>query len=131
MMKKILLPLVLFGFVHTTTVYATDNSPEYDACMDTAYSTVDMLACTDAEVKKHDKLLNANYRKLMSNLNPDRQATLRKAQRLWIKYRQANCDFYYDPEGGTIQSLHSSGCVLTMTADRAKELGSLLANTKE
>ena len=27
---------------------------------------------------------------------------LLEAQRAWIKFRDTNCDFYYDPDGGTM-----------------------------
>jgi uncharacterized protein YecT (DUF1311 family) len=51
--------------------------------------------------------------------------TLLEAQRAWIKFRDVNCRFYYDPDGGTAALLAGNGCFLQATADRAKELKNL------
>ena len=37
-----------------------------------------------------------------------------EAQRAWIKFRDANCSFYYDPEGGSAAHLAGNGCVLKL-----------------
>jgi uncharacterized protein YecT (DUF1311 family) len=70
--------------------------------------------------------LNENYEKLMSKLSAKRKKMLREAQRAWIKFRDANCSFYFDPESGTAAVLAGNGCFLQATADRAKELRLLM-----
>jgi uncharacterized protein YecT (DUF1311 family) len=45
-----------------------------------------------------------------------------EAQRAWIKFRDANCGFYADPEGGSAARVTANECFLNATADRAKEL---------
>ena len=47
------------------------------------------------------------------------------AQRLWLQYRDANCQFYADPDGGTAAGVAAADCVLQMTAGRARELAGL------
>jgi uncharacterized protein YecT (DUF1311 family) len=69
---------------------------------------------------------NDNYKKLMSKLSRDRKKALLKAERAWIKFREANCDYYFDPDGGAAARLDASGCLVTMTAKRAKELEAML-----
>jgi uncharacterized protein YecT (DUF1311 family) len=59
-------------------------------------------------------------------LKPDRRKELQEAQRLWIKYTEANCNFYLDPEGGTAAKLAASECQVRAKAARAKELENLL-----
>jgi uncharacterized protein YecT (DUF1311 family) len=44
------------------------------------------------------------------------------AQRSWIKYKEANCNFYADPDGGTMAILNSNDCFMSSTASRAKEI---------
>ena len=44
------------------------------------------------------------------------------AQLAWVSYRDANCSFYNDPEGGTIARLDANTCMLDMTARRVMEL---------
>lgn len=100
---------------------------EYSKCMDKTEG-VDpaMLECIGAETSRQDKKLNDAYKKLMAELTPERQQELREAQRLWIKYMEANCFFYYDPDGGTLARLSSSGCYARAKAERAKELENFL-----
>ena len=47
---------------------------------------------------------------------------LQEVQRLWIKYTEANCNFYLDPDGGTAARLAASECPVLAKAARAKEL---------
>jgi len=63
----------------------------------------------------------------MGTLTEERKSTLKTAQRLWIKYREANCGFYYDPDGGSMARINANDCFMTSTAERAKELESFLS----
>ena len=81
-----------------------------------------MLDCISAELTRQDARLNENYKRLMSKLSAKRKEGLLEAQRAWIKFRDTNCSFYYDPEGGSAAHLASNGCILKATADRATEL---------
>jgi uncharacterized protein YecT (DUF1311 family) len=101
-------------------------SKEFDACMDKAGGvTPAMIDCISAELKRQDALLNQNYRSLMVSLSAARKKTLQEAQRAWIKFRDSNCDFYYDPDGGSAARIDANECLLNATADRAKELAQL------
>jgi len=44
----------------------------------------------------------------MNELKPERKKDLQEVQRLWIKYTEANCNFYLDPDGGTAARLAAS-----------------------
>ncbi|NOZ32135.1 MAG: DUF1311 domain-containing protein [Alphaproteobacteria bacterium] len=98
-------------------------------CMATAegQSTLGSTQCAYAEQAWWDMLLNARYQSLRSDLAPDLFATLREAQRAWIKYRDADCRVRYDFwEGGSIRNPIIASCLLAKTANRAIELGDLL-----
>jgi uncharacterized protein YecT (DUF1311 family) len=71
---------------------------------------------------RQDARLNENYKKLISKLPTERKNALVEAQRAWIKFRDANCGFYADPEGGSAARMTANECFLNATADRAKEL---------
>ena len=96
-------------------------SKVYKICMDKAVSTIDMIECTDAEYKQQDKRLNIAYSNLKNKQTPARVKQLTELQKLWIKYRDANCEFYYDPNGGSMARILANHCMLTMTRDRAGE----------
>src|SRR5262249_8206185 len=103
-------------------------SKEYSVCIDKAVegAWADMFECTGEELDRQDARLNDAYKKLMSKLSRDRKKALLKAQRAWIKFREANCDYYFDPDGGKAAHLNASGCLLTMTATRIKDLEGML-----
>jgi uncharacterized protein YecT (DUF1311 family) len=104
-------------------------SKEYSDCVkDKAENgtTADMLECDADELDRQDVRLNDTYKKLMSKLSRDRKKALLKAQRAWIKFREANCDYWYDPHGGRAANFNGNGCRLTMTAARTKELEGML-----
>jgi len=78
--------------------------------------------CYRAETERQDARLNKAYTKLMAGLSPARKKQLREAQRLWMQYRDANCNFRADPEGGTITYDFAAYCVMKETTLRADEL---------
>jgi len=100
---------------------------EYSKCVEQSGGTdPGMLDCMGAEAERQDKRLNDAYKKLMNELKPERRKELQEAQRLWIKYTEANCNFYLDPDGGTAAKLAASECPVLAKATRAKELENLL-----
>jgi uncharacterized protein YecT (DUF1311 family) len=112
-----------------SSAYATDNddSPTYKKCMDVSGGvTVNMLDCISAEITLQDVRLNQGYKAAMAALEADRKGDLQSVQRMWIKYRDANCGFVGTLTGGTIDSLNAGSCVLQMTKTRAQELENLV-----
>ena len=98
-------------------------SPQYATCMDKAGGvTLPMLECMGAEHGRQDRRLNAAFQALMFDLTPARKKQLQSAQRLWIQYRDANCSFYDDPDGGSLARVSANACRLQMTSQRAQEL---------
>ena len=101
-------------------------SATYTACMEHSGGvTSAMHACIANEHTRQDQQLNRNYQALFAELPPERKKQLQTAQRLWLQYRDANCHFYADPDGGTAAGIAAADCVLQMTASRARELADL------
>ena len=94
--------------------------------MNAVRTSVDSLNCIADELKAQDKRLNIVYGKLMKVEPLTRRSELQSTQRLWLQFQKANCDFYYDPDGGTMAHQLSRDCVLESTKDRANELEFLL-----
>jgi len=121
--------LGVFGLlVNVAPVAAADKdmSKKYLTCIDKSNGvTSEMLDCISAEHERQDARLNDNYKRLMSKLSPKRKEELLEAQRAWVKFRDANCRFYYDPQGGSAAHLAGTDCMLQATADRATELKNL------
>jgi uncharacterized protein YecT (DUF1311 family) len=98
-----------------TSVAAESNrelSQEYSTCLDKANGvTFAMIDCIAAETSRQDIQLNENYKRLTSKISPKRKQGLLDAQRAWMNFRDANCKFYADPEGGTAARLSATECV--------------------
>lgn len=123
MWKTVVVGIAIFLISQITAAGEVELSKEFSSCMDSSGGvTVDMLNCIGAETSLQDKRLNNNYKKLMIQLSPERKKELQEVQRAWIKYRDANCNFYADPDGGTMATVSSSDCFMSSTAARAKEL---------
>jgi uncharacterized protein YecT (DUF1311 family) len=103
-------------------------SVEYKDCIFQSKGiTEKMDSCILDELDHQDTLLNDSYKTVMSNVDEKWKEEFRKAQRLWIQYRDANCKLYgMKFEGGTATILLVNDCVLQMTARRALELRELI-----
>lgn len=105
---------------------AADDNPALKKCMDGANTTAEMVGCNVKEAKVQDARLNKAYKIALAAQEGNRKDQLQDLQRLWIKYRDANCAFAGSATGGTIDQVNGSGCVLDMTQARAQELEDLV-----
>ena len=95
-------------------------------CMDGANTTADMVSCNAKATKVQDDRLNRAYKTALAAQEGARKQQLQDVQRLWIKYRDANCAFAGSATGGSIDQVNGSVCVLDMTQTRAQELEDLV-----
>jgi uncharacterized protein YecT (DUF1311 family) len=87
-----------------------NSNIEYKECARRAYLTA-------------DKNLNLVYKPIISSLNGKEKQRLVAAQSIWIKFRDANCDFeVYRNLGGTGYGGFLSNCLERMTKARTEEL---------
>ncbi|MBI3796009.1 MAG: DUF1311 domain-containing protein [Deltaproteobacteria bacterium] len=87
----------------------------------------------DAEFAQSDKALNTACGALLTAIEkygPDFNTwreKLRAAQRDWIKFRNANCDYESAHlEGGQSWSMEYNGCRSSMTTERTQSLRDML-----
>lgn len=124
-------------FLLTVAASAADGSaaePEYSAtyktCMEKADGgTYQMGECNTAEIARQEKALNDIYKKIMAEWTGDdyknKRDGLQKAERAWVAFRSAQCDFdAMVEEGGTLERILNQQCYLDMTYKRVKELQS-------
>lgn len=132
-MRPTIYSIVAIVFGLSNTALAKDNySPAYSNCMDKAGGvTYDMVECSSAELSLQDARLNLAYKNAMGVLSSESKNRLREAQRIWIKFRDADCSIYYNLSGGTMDSLNGAGCELSMTQERADALEWIARNGGE
>ncbi len=124
-MKKMLVSaalLLLPGICLPDTVL----SEQYLDCRDKSGGSIqEILHCIAEENAAQDARLNLAYKTAQKNLPPERGKELQEVQRIWIKYRDANCKFYVDTKAGAPAALRTNECVMNATAARATELENL------
>ncbi|WP_441676260.1 lysozyme inhibitor LprI family protein [Halomonas sp.] len=121
--KRLLLVATLLT---SASAYSNEYSKSYEACMQQAVSTLDIVTCISNEYERQDQRLNDNYQQLRGHLSDERRDQLLSVQRIWITYKEANCGFYADPEGGTMARINANSCLLSETTRRADELENLM-----
>ena len=85
--------------------------------------------CAGDAYKKADAALNATYRQVMARLKDSEAAakSLVAAQRAWIAYRDAECDFMSSGvEGGSARPMIVAQCLEQLTTRRTDDLKALL-----
>ncbi len=128
--KNLILALALACMSHLAAAQDIGLTKQFSVCMDKSNGvTSSMIDCLEAESKRQGTRLNKAYKELMDQVSPQRQKQLQIAQGAWVTYRDENCEFYYDPEGGTIAAVNANDCFMSATAARAKELESLAGNS--
>jgi uncharacterized protein YecT (DUF1311 family) len=76
------------------------NAPD-GPCRDAAV-TLDLSSCMTKALKSADTKLNATYLRIQTALTEEEVKSLAKAERLWVQYRDANCNAEYSLyDGGT------------------------------
>ena len=96
--------------------------PAYAQC-EHAGTTSDTFDCFDHDYKKADVELNRIYTLAFTGLDVKAAENLRKAQRAWIIYRDAQCEAEYNKWGGGSggPAAHLA-CLLHLTQLRTREL---------
>ncbi len=131
-MKKWQPTIALAAFLALPIAAIAQSSTEdeytgrFGKCMDASGGvTVEILNCIADEFATQDARLNGAYSDARRDLSEERQQVLLNAQRHWITYRDANCDFYATI-GGTLAQIASNDCLLRETAERAAELENMV-----
>ena len=120
MKNKLISTLILSSTLLSANI---TYSKTYKQCMDNSGGvTLKMRMCNGDEIKRHDKLLNVNYKTAMKVLTKEKKSELKQVQRGWMKYRDLKCGFEGSMTGGSMDLLMGGACLLNMTAVRAKEL---------
>lgn len=85
--------------------------------------------CAHADYVAADAKLNEAYRKIVSAVSndPDGKKLLQTAQRVWIAFRDAECEFVnVDSKNGSIYPMLMSECLTEFTEARTKQLSGYL-----
>jgi uncharacterized protein YecT (DUF1311 family) len=88
---------------------------------------MELNLCSYQDFQKADAVLNATYRQLMEKISPTGQASLRKAEKSWVAYRDNQCAFEtLGTLQGSINAMMVNQCDTALTAAQTKRLDAQL-----
>jgi len=93
-----------------------------DRC-ESPQTQAEMNVCSAQAFLRKDTELNVVYKKVMQSIDPSRRPKLRAAQRAWLAFRDAQCEFEgSESEGGTMKPTLVNRCKSEVTAARIAQL---------
>lgn len=108
--------LFAFGVMDSLQAQSKENPCEGE-------TQLEMNLCAAENYKKADAELNKTWKLLIANLLDEEVEELREVQRLWLRFRDAHCDYEAARyEGGSIQPLIRYTCLQTLTETRTEQL---------
>ncbi|HZZ04802.1 lysozyme inhibitor LprI family protein [Paraburkholderia sp.] len=79
--------------------------------------------CADLDYQSADKKLNETYSKLLKKVSPQGKPRLQKAERAWVAYRDAQCEFLTSsPTPYSAQPMIHAYCLSRLTEAQTKLL---------
>ena len=91
-------------------------------CQDSV-TTPEIIECLASHFNLMDGDLNRTYQDLRAGLNNAETGKLLKAQRIWIKFRDAECARIANyASGGTMAPILELGCLMKLTERRIGDL---------
>ena len=124
-MSKLRATLPILAILMTAGATGAANAQD---CND-APIQAEMTECAAKAYEESDRKLNDTYGKVTSRLSdlPEVKASLTKAQRAWISFRDAECEFANaQAGGGTLYATLINQCLTEMTNQRIGSLENFL-----
>ena len=123
-----LMSAVMLAFFFDAAFAEEELAPGYNICMENALSNMDMVSCTHAAYEYWDKVLNENYAVALKACNDASdpaacRANIKKAERLWVQYKEAMAEAVVDLNGGGSLSRLSA---VSFLAEETKKQATLL-----
>lgn len=96
----------------------------YEQCQEKADGIIPALkGCDAAELDRREAMLNKLYKQVLAAIGPERRGGLRKAERAWVAFAEAECGFRMAPDVGYMDApLVYNACRLELIARRIADL---------
>jgi uncharacterized protein YecT (DUF1311 family) len=118
-LAALLAPLAL---MQPGAVAAADDSQDSIDCSN-PMTQMAMNICADKDYRRADDALNRAYKKAMAAEDDHGRELLRTAERAWVKFRDAHCEYATSGStGGSIHPMDYANCVTQLTELRSKQL---------
>jgi uncharacterized protein YecT (DUF1311 family) len=117
---------------------APGDDPAAELCLDSVHTQLEMNECADAEWRRADAALNAEYRAALARIGADDNqmstddgrpagdVLLRDVQRAWVTQREQMCQLQsYGVRGGSAEGFAFNRCRADVTRERTAWLRQL------
>ncbi|KFB08653.1 lysozyme inhibitor LprI family protein [Nitratireductor basaltis] len=114
-----------FRFVACAALLLSTLTPAAALDCSNAITQAEMNQCTAQSLEEADQALNEAYGELVAGYaeQEDLRNALRDAQRAWIRFRDAECDFRtFSSRTGSIYPTVRAGCLEDLTKARTEQL---------
>ena len=103
---------------------SVSHAQSYEQCQEKAGGiNTELKDCDAAELNRREVMLNKLYKQVQAAVGPGQQAGLRKAERAWVAFADAECGFRMAPEVGFMDApLVYYACRLELIARRIEDL---------
>lgn len=103
---------------------SASHAQSYKQCQEKADGVIpELKECDAAELNRRAAMLNRLYKQLLHTVGPGQQAGLRKAERAWVAFADAECGFRMAPQVGFMDApLVYNACRLELIARRIDDL---------
>ena len=108
-----------FAFVVSYPAIAGDRA---SSCSGLTTQT-EITLCVIQQQKEADAALGKSYSDLMATLSPKEKTALRAAERAWVTFKEAMCEFVgLSRDGGSMQGMTVSMCLADMADEQTLKL---------
>lgn len=115
-----------FAIALILTLAASHLSSAHADCAD-PQNQAEMNQCAGDEYAAADERLNDAYKQLVQRIDEVFEPKLRQAQRAWVTFRDAECEFEsMGWEGGSGRPMVQAACLTRVTTERTKLLNEFL-----
>ena len=115
--------LLVSGVLSGALVSASSSFAAQPECLNSAPTQLAMDECVGRSMKASDQKLNETYHALLAKVSKSGADQLRKAQRAWLAWRDAQCEFNtMGTRGGSINSSMYGLCIDELTQEQTRRL---------
>jgi uncharacterized protein YecT (DUF1311 family) len=115
--------LLVSGVLSGALVSASSCFAAQPECLNSAPTQLAMDECVGRSMKASDQKLNETYHALLAKVSKSGADQLRKAQRAWLAWRDAQCEFNtMGTRGGSINSSMYGLCIDELTQEQTRRL---------
>jgi uncharacterized protein YecT (DUF1311 family) len=114
--------LAPLAFAQPGAAAAADDSQDSINCANPTVQ-LEMNICADKDYRRADDALNRAYKSAMAGEDDKGRNLLRIAERAWVKFRDAHCEYATSGStGGSIHPMDYANCITQLTELRTKQL---------